>query len=58
MIASDNGIGLPKDFDINKAETLGLQLVNSLVKQLNGEIKINNEVGTQFEINFKTQNQA
>ena len=58
MIASDNGIGLPKDFDINKAETLGLQLVNSLVKQLNGEIKINNEAGTQFEINFKTQNQA
>lgn len=53
MIASDDGIGLPEGFDLNNTETLGLQLVNSLVSQLNGEIKIINEAGTQFEINLK-----
>lgn len=58
MVVADNGIGINKDFDINKTETLGLQLVYSLVNQLNGEIKVSNKAGTQFEINFKPLDSA
>jgi PAS domain S-box-containing protein len=50
---ADNGIGLPKDFDLENPETLGLQLVQSLVNQLEGKLKLNNDNGTEFKITFK-----
>ena len=34
-------------------ETLGLQLVLNLVKQLNGELTINRSQGTEYIIKFK-----
>ena len=40
LIVEDNGIGLPKDFDINKIKSVGLHLVNLMVSQLEGKIKI------------------
>jgi|SRR5659263_188008 len=50
----DDGIGIPKDLDIREANTLGLQLVTSLAEgQLHGEIKLNRETGTEFQINFR-----
>ena len=49
----DNGIGLPEDFDFTKAETLGMQIIKGLVKQLEGEVLIENEGGTSFSILFK-----
>jgi len=55
MSIADNGIGLPKDFDIFKAKTLGLQLAVSIVKkQLIGTIKSETDHGTKFIISFKT----
>ncbi|MEN9997624.1 MAG: putative sensor histidine kinase pdtaS [Bacteroidota bacterium] len=48
----DNGIGLPKDFDMMKTDTLGLQLVSTLVEQLDGEIKVRNHQGTKYLITF------
>ena len=54
MCISDNGIGLPKDFDIFSTKTLGLQLAVSIVeKQLFGKIRIEKNYGTKFIINFK-----
>jgi len=53
MVISDNGIGIPMDFDFEHAESLGLQLVNSLTKQLDGEIKLDRSHGTKFIISFK-----
>lgn len=50
---SDNGIGLQDQIDLQKTNTLGLQLVNILTKQLNGLILINREYGTEFKIIFK-----
>ena len=51
---ADNGIGLPEEHKIEKAETLGLQLVNTLVEQIEGEIEINKERGTKFSIVFNS----
>lgn len=53
VIIKDNGTGLPKDFDIKKPKNLGLQLVNSLVEQLEGTIKLNKSQGAEFIIKIK-----
>ncbi|MCX5632252.1 MAG: ATP-binding protein [Phycisphaerae bacterium] len=53
MIISDNGIGLPAELDFQKTETLGLQIVNTFVKnQLSGEIELDRSAGTKFKIKF------
>jgi len=52
LIVRDNGIGLPKTIDVDSTETLGLQLVTTLVKQLDGTIETNSEGGTEFKITF------
>ncbi len=50
---SDNGIGLPNNFDWENTDSLGLKLVNFWVKyQLAGTIKVDIENGTNFCINF------
>jgi PAS domain S-box-containing protein len=49
---SDNGCGFPKDIDFRNTESLGLQLVMSLVKQLDGEISLNDTSGTEFIVKF------
>lgn len=52
LIIKDNGIGLPKDNKLNKYESLGLQIVRDLVRQLEGKLKINRQAGTEFRISF------
>jgi PAS domain S-box-containing protein len=55
---SDNGIGLPKSFKIEDSKTFGLQLVDTLVKQIKGDLEIssdhkpNENSGTHFFIIF------
>ncbi|MGZ7067688.1 MAG: histidine kinase dimerization/phosphoacceptor domain -containing protein [Methanobacterium sp.] len=49
----DNGIGYPDDLDIEKTETLGLRLVNSLKGQLNSEIELKNNEGAHFRLTFR-----
>jgi PAS domain S-box-containing protein len=56
LIISDNGVGFPKDFNIEKTSTLGLKLVKTLVNQLEGEMVINTENGTTYEITLKEIN--
>ncbi|MCE5214815.1 MAG: PAS domain-containing protein, partial [Methanobacterium sp.] len=51
LIVADDGIGMPQDIDIN--ESLGLQIVNSLVNQLNGQITQDTSQGTKYTITFK-----
>jgi len=52
LSVSDNGIGFPKDLNFRKTESLGLQLVLSLTRQLEGSLQLNREHGTQFKIVF------
>jgi PAS domain S-box-containing protein len=55
LIISDDGIGLPENFDIENAESLGLQLVTTLITQIGGELDIDVSKGTCFNILFKEQ---
>jgi PAS domain S-box-containing protein len=52
LTVSDNGIGFPKDINFQNTESLGLQLVNTLTKQLNGKIELDRKKGTRFTISF------
>ena len=49
---SDNGIGFAEAVDITKAKTLGLRLVNLLVKQLDGSIRLCRDSGARFIIDL------
>ncbi|MBI2942379.1 MAG: AAA family ATPase [Chloroflexi bacterium] len=53
LTVSDNGIGLPEDFAIETSESLGLQLVSVLVRQLKGTIQLGRTGGAQFAITFE-----
>ncbi len=48
----DDGVGFPENLDIEDVKTLGLQLVTSLTKQLDGAIELDRKGGTCFRINF------
>jgi two-component sensor histidine kinase len=52
LLVGDNGIGLPADFDLRHTRSLGLQLVNILVGQMNGSLEMQNEGGTKFRVTF------
>jgi two-component sensor histidine kinase/PAS domain-containing protein len=52
LSVSDNGIGLPSDFDARRETSLGLQLVSDLVKQIGGELTTGSEMGSRFDIRF------
>ncbi|MDD3090865.1 MAG: PAS domain S-box protein [Methanoregulaceae archaeon] len=52
LVVSDDGVGLPEGLDIENAETLGLQLVTVLVRQIGGEMNVEGDGGTTFLIDF------
>lgn len=53
LIVSDNGVGLPPDFDMQTSRTLGMSLVRSwVVHQLKGKIELDTQAGTMFRITF------
>ena len=52
MIVEDDGVGFPDDVDMENTDSLGLQLINSLTDQIDGEIILNRTRGTSFTINF------
>ncbi|MCK5197745.1 MAG: sensor histidine kinase, partial [Spirochaetales bacterium] len=50
IIFADNGVGLPSGFSVNEAESLGFNLIISLVMQLGGDISFKNKNGAVFTI--------
>jgi len=52
LSVSDNGTGMPENFNIEKSESLGLQLIQILTNQLDGTLTITGRNGTQFDIRF------
>ncbi|MHC1697805.1 MAG: PAS domain S-box protein [Geobacteraceae bacterium] len=55
LTVADNGVGLPQDFDIATSESLGLQIVTLLTKQLHGTFEIRGDNGLAVFIRFRSQ---
>jgi PAS domain S-box-containing protein len=52
LIVADNGKGIPEDIDFKTAESLGLQLVNILIEQIDGCVELKRNQGTEYTIRF------
>jgi PAS domain S-box-containing protein len=52
LTVKDNGIGVPEGIDAGTASTLGLKLVSSLVRQINGTISVRRDNGTMCIVTF------
>ncbi len=50
LSVEDNGVGLPPRMDLERVETLGLQLVHGLAQQIRGSVTIDRSDGTRVEI--------
>ena len=55
LIVRDSGRGFPQNLDFRTTKSLGLQLVCTLTRQLQGEITLSQESGVQFTISFMEQ---
>lgn len=53
LVFSDNGRGMPEELDLKNPHSLGLQLVNALVSQIEGSVELKRENGTEFRIKFR-----
>lgn len=53
LSVQDDGIGLEDGFDIEASATLGLSLVSALTGQISGELAINPQKPTAFNVEFK-----
>ncbi len=52
---TDDGIGMPINFDVDNSDSLGLQLVYTLIEQLEGTINVDTQKGTKYLITFARQ---
>jgi len=48
LAVEDDGAGLPPDFQIERSQSLGLQIVATLIRQLGAKLFINSERGAAF----------
>jgi two-component sensor histidine kinase len=58
LTVSDSGVGMSPDFDPGRSKSLGLQLVTTLVAQLEGELQIIHLPGTTFRIVFPMESRT
>ncbi len=52
LVVANDGIPLPELPNFSRAKTLGFQLINILVQQLQGEIEVKQDKITEFKIRF------
>lgn len=57
LLINDNGEGLPSNFEVSKAKSLGLRLVHRLSRQLYGKVEYVYEQGANFKVTFKDTEQ-
>jgi PAS domain S-box-containing protein len=54
LMIGDNGRGLPQEIDFKNTDSLGLQIVTTLVEQLSGTIELDTaKKGTNYSVRFK-----
>ena len=49
----DNGVGMPRDLNLNNLESFGLTLVKTLVDDLEGTIEFDTGHGTEVTVRFQ-----
>lgn len=52
LSVTDDGVGIPEDFDFDRSDTLGVQLVHVLAGQLCGVVTVRRAAPTQFVVRF------
>ncbi len=52
LLVADTGQGLPKEFNQRQASSIGLTLVDALVRQLGGSIEVQSPPGTTVRVQF------
>ncbi|HMK54612.1 MAG TPA: histidine kinase dimerization/phosphoacceptor domain -containing protein [Methanobacteriaceae archaeon] len=52
VVVGDDGVGFPPHLDLDNLNSLGLQLVRTLVQQIQGQINIDSNPGVKFTISF------
>jgi len=55
LLIKDNGTGLPKGFNLEKIDSMGMNLMKGLSKQLCGSFEIVEDGGLLIKIGFKTE---
>ena len=53
MMVADDGVGLPKDLDLENCDSLGLSLVRNIVGQIEGDLIVKQDFGTEITICFQ-----
>ncbi|MFQ3598223.1 MAG: ATP-binding protein [Chloroherpetonaceae bacterium] len=56
MVVSDSGVGMPFKIDAKPPESMGLMIVSSLTKKLNGKMEVKRQLGTTVRISFPQKN--
>ncbi len=52
MSVADDGVGLPPGFDFERGRSLGLKMIRSLTRQLDGSMTIRREQGVEVSLSF------
>ena len=53
LIISDTWSGFPESIDLKKTDTLGLKLIQTLTRQMEGKLIVSGHNGAVFNIQFK-----
>ena len=53
MVCSDDGIGIPEDFDWRNSSSLGLRIARILSKQIDATLTLDRSEGTRFELRLR-----
>lgn len=53
LMVADNGVGIPESVDWRNPRSMGFELIDTFVEQLDGRIEIDRSQGTEVRIRFK-----
>jgi two-component sensor histidine kinase len=55
LTVSDSGVGLPEDWETRSSQSLGLQLVSDLSRQIGAQLSIKLAPGSEFALSFNVE---
>ncbi|CCH53572.1 signal transduction histidine kinase [Fibrisoma limi BUZ 3] len=58
LTISDNGVGMPPEFDLERSDTLGLTMIRGLSRQIGGQLDISQQSGVHIHLEFSPVKQA